>query len=156
MSQHSRFSLFVSTVFLLLLAQGQHTVSAFQPTTTGGAHPLRSAAMTSSSTDLSSTVAGDWDLSPEEKSQQKLVQQQRRQLKLTTTPSAAAAALPSALELPRHSTVHVPNATGMAYAERMLGRVAMVSAFVLLTNEVMTGQSLQEQIMSVLSLVGGN
>lgn len=97
-----------------------------------------------------STMAGDWDLTEVQQQEQPLkLQQQQQQLR-----GKQAGALPSELELPRHSAdASVPNAA-LASAERMLGRASMVAALVLVANELATGQSLPEQIMSVLCLMG--
>lgn len=120
-------------------------------------------------------MAGDWDMAEEEEEERDQQQQQERtgssllqqhrQLQLRAAaaqakqaskknekPPAPPPSLAPELELPRH-TVAVQERRPLATAERMLGRVSMVAALVLLANELVSGQSLPDQIFSVLTVL---
>lgn len=61
------------------------------------------------------------------------------------------------LELPRHTAVlQQQQPTAMESVETMLGRVSMVAAFVLVANELVTGQSLPDQICSAVTMLMSN
>jgi len=177
----SRFSLYSSRAALLLFVLLQaNAVSAFQQPQhhpccwSAPAQPAMTMLMTSStSTSLKvSTIGGDWDMLEDEQQDDDRDPRQRarsllhRQLQLRAAAAKAnnktkplAASLAPELELPRHTVTTAAEQqpiTMMATAERMLGRVSMVAAFVLVANELLTGQSLPDQIVSVLTMTMSN
>lgn len=66
-------------------------------------------------------------------------------------PPAAAKVVPNSMEMPRHVQPDIARARTMLQLELIVGRTAMVSAVLLFLVEVTTGQSLPEQISSVMN-----
>jgi len=96
-------------------------------------------------------MAGDWDLTSTNATKETVAPLRNNSKSSHRQPSSSS--LAPEIELPRHT---IPNnkaaSRTMASAELILGRVAMVTAFLLMANELATGQSLPHQIVSVLSL----
>ena len=139
----------------LLLLSGSSAVFGFQPVGVkrqGSHHPTTTLAV--------STLLGEWDaiaLSDFEEppSMTMAARQQHEQRKVQQWLDEERTAqqrrhLSPALELPKHSVV-VPEPTEMSSMEVTLGRMSMVAAFVLLANEVATGQSLPDQLIGVVT-----
>ena len=120
-----------------------------------------------------STLADDWNIAGDSNEESTfstsslLRQHQKLQLTPAQSKSKRTAASNTAvvhreivlmpeLELPRHTAVLQQQTTAMESVETMMGRLSMVAAFVLVANELVTGQSLPDQIYSVATMLMSN
>ena len=119
-----------------------------------------------------STLADDWNIAGDSNEESTfstsslLRQHQQLQLPTAQNKSRRMAASNTAvqreivvmpeLELPRHTAVLQQQTTAMESVETMMGRLSMVAAFVLVANELVTGQSLPDQIYSVATMLMSN
>ena len=109
-----------------------------------------------------STLAGDWGIAEDADEQTHSLSpselRQHRQLQLRSAqanPRFAGVVVTPDLELPRHtpSQQQQQQPTATESVEMMLGRGSMVAAFALVVNEMVTGQSLPDQICSVVAKI---
>ena len=108
-----------------------------------------------------STLAGDWDIAEHADEQTHSLSpselRQHRQLQLRSAQANhrfAGVVVTPDLELPRHTpSQQQQQPTATESVEMMLGRGSMVAAFALVVNEMVTGQSLPDQICSVVAKI---
>lgn len=95
-----------------------------------------------------STLLREWETSTPTREQTTLHQQQRQHMKANQPQHWGSLNLSPTLQLPKHSAT---KPTLMSSMEVTLGRASMVAAFVLLANELATGQSLSDQLTAVVT-----
>ena len=106
-----------------------------------------------------STLASDWDIAePSDEQTSSALLRHRSDLKLSARNNHVIAAdimqqrMTPELELPRHTTAgHSGSRSVTEITEMTMGRVAMVTAFILVANELLTGQSLPDQISTFVT-----
>lgn len=154
----------IALLFLLLLAANILSVSAYAAPhhqqirsfvrSTAGVNNAMTAL------EVVSTLAGDWDIAEDADEQTHSFSpsalRQHRQLQLSSAQANhrfAGVVVTADLELPRHTPSQQRQPTATESVEMMLGRGSMVAAFALVVNEMVTGQSLPDQICSVVAKI---